>query len=731
MNRQPRFLAAVGLFSLLACLIGPTPAAQAATQRYVTATGINAGDCSDSANPCRTINYAIGQAAPGDTINIAAGAYYENLMITKDLTFTGAKAVATIIHSAGIDVVVTVSQGVTAYISGVTIQDGNGNAAGGIYNNGVVTLVDSAVVQNVGIRGDYAGGIFNGFDSTLTLINSIVSHNTASSGDAGGGISNFGVLRLANSTVSDNTAGQGGGIFSNGTLVLINSTVSGNIASDSNGGGIANRGTVSIVNSTISNNTSGAGNGGGISNEGGAITLANTIMSGNAGGISPDCAGILSSQGYNLLGNNTGCTFSSSTGDLVGTAGNPIDARLGPLQNNGGMTFTQMPQSGSPAIDQGSPAPPSTGNACVITDQIGTLRPQGQRCDIGALEVFPTPAITSLSPAAATTGGVAFTLTIAGANFASGATVRWNGINRMVTPISSTQVQAQITAADIAAPGTAAVTVVNPAPGGGESNSATFAINSLSGNPTPTINRLNPAAATVGDSPFTLIIDGTDFVSGATVYWNGAFHMSTFISNSRLTAPISRADIASVGAANVIVRNPAPGGGASNTQLFTIRPAFIHVPLLMAAAPILICTLPDGESWEPANDIPRSAPLLTTIGQTCTGSFDDKPNDSVDLYRIVVGAPKSITIDLTDLPAQADDTLALYDSRLGTNYLIPPRCVSKTPGSADEHIVYPNAAPGTYYVGVFRVKLAPNASNIYRLRVNWDANPAACISPHQ
>ena len=61
---------------------------------------------------------------------------------------------------------------------------------------------------------------------------------------------------------------------------------------------------------------------------------------------------------------------------------------LGPLQDNGGPTFTHALLAGSPAIDARNPAAPgSGGNACEATDQRGVARPQGAACDIGAFEL--------------------------------------------------------------------------------------------------------------------------------------------------------------------------------------------------------------------------------------------------------------------------------------------------------------------------------------------------------
>jgi YVTN family beta-propeller protein len=88
----------------------------------------------------------------------------------------------------------------------------------------------------------------------------------------------------------------------------------------------------------------------------------------------------------------------------------------------------------------------------------------------------PIPTITGLSPSVTAVGGPAFTLTVSGSNFVASSVVRWNGTDRPTAFQNSTQVTAQIPAGDIAATGTAAITVFNPVPGGGTSNSLNFSI---------------------------------------------------------------------------------------------------------------------------------------------------------------------------------------------------------------------------------------------------------------
>ncbi|MGH9802202.1 MAG: IPT/TIG domain-containing protein, partial [Blastocatellia bacterium] len=74
--------------------------------------------------------------------------------------------------------------------------------------------------------------------------------------------------------------------------------------------------------------------------------------------------------------------------------------------------------------------------------------------------VNPAPTVTAINPTAASVGGQGFLMTITGTNFVPGATVQWNGNNRVTTFINSTQLTAQIPASDIATAGTAMVRVV-------------------------------------------------------------------------------------------------------------------------------------------------------------------------------------------------------------------------------------------------------------------------------
>jgi hypothetical protein len=90
-------------------------------------------------------------------------------------------------------------------------------------------------------------------------------------------------------------------------------------------------------------------------------------------------------------------------------------------------------------------------------------------------------------------------------------------------------------------------------------------------NPVPALASLTPNHATHGGPTFTLTVNGSKFVNGSVVQWNGAALPTAFVSAQKLTAQIPAGDIATAGSGSVTVSNPAPGGGVSNTLTFTVN----------------------------------------------------------------------------------------------------------------------------------------------------------------
>jgi YVTN family beta-propeller protein len=234
----------------------------------------------------------------------------------------------------------------------------------------------------------------------------------------------------------------------------------------------------------------------------------------------------------------------------------------------------------------------------VIAPDIATVTPEPSRClrlvTLGILSLGflagcgggsksagdqpppPTPTITTISPNSAVAGGPAFSLTINGTNFVASSMVNFGGAAPTATFVNSTQLTAAIPASSIASTGMLAVTVTNPAPGGGTSNPMNFTITSGGNSLVPTINSLIPSCVPAGEQFINavnnqLTVTGLNFVASSVVRWNGTDRPTT-LENSLgkiLSAQISASDIAAAGTATVTVFNPAPGGGTSNSLTFT------------------------------------------------------------------------------------------------------------------------------------------------------------------
>lgn len=231
----------------------------------------------------------------------------------------------------------------------------------------------------------------------------------------------------------------------------------------------------------------------------------------------------------------------------------------------------------------------------------------------------PSLASGSLNPSSATAGAAAFTLAVAGSNFISSSTVQWNGSARTTTFVSSSGLQAAITAADIASAGTAMVTVSTPPPGGGTSSALTFTIN----NPAPAVTSLIPGSAFAGSAAFTLTVTGSNFISSSTVQWNGNARTTTFVSSASLQAAITAADIATVGTAMVTVSTPAPGGGTSTAATFTINfpPPVIALlaPSSAVAGGAAFTLAVTGTNFVPSSSVAWNGSPRTTTFVSSTG----------------------------------------------------------------------------------------------------------------
>jgi hypothetical protein len=287
---------------------------------------------------------------------------------------------------------------------------------GAVYNAGRLELTDSVLYGNA--CGGDGGAAYNAPGATLAVRRSTLYGNGAAGG--GGGLYNAGAAALAACTVGADSAAAGGGLANvlgslavsaslvygcgaaagggvynlDGSLALSNSTLAQNSAYGDGGGlwtGGAAPGAVALTNVTAAENRAAllgrAGRGGGLFVSAGLPALFNTLVAGNFAGAfqaaRDDVSGALSGgSAYDLIGDGTGMTGLADgvNHNQVGAAASPIEAGLGPLQDNGGPTLTYAVLAGSPARGSGSTA------YATDADQRGLARVVDGRIDIGAYQ---------------------------------------------------------------------------------------------------------------------------------------------------------------------------------------------------------------------------------------------------------------------------------------------------------------------------------------------------------
>jgi hypothetical protein len=182
----------------------------------------------------------------------------------------------------------------------------------------------------------------------------------------------------------------------------------------------------------------------------------------------------------------------------------------------------------------------------------------------------PSGAYCALFPTGITAGSQNFTLYVLGDGFISTANgnagnsvAYWNGSPRPTFyNVNTSQLQVTIYASDVATAGQAQVQVINPAPGGGQSNFVSFFIHAPQQG-APVLTSVSPSTTASGGKAFNLTLTGSNFAGGNVVTWNGSSKATTFTSATQLTAAVTPTDIASPGCASVAVTSGAPGGPAS------------------------------------------------------------------------------------------------------------------------------------------------------------------------
>lgn len=301
-------------------------------------------------------------------------------------------------------------------ITGTITIEGGGHTISGtgkfrvfdVDNDGRLTIKQLTLIEGNGGRSG-GGAVRAQRNAQIMVENSAFRNNRARFGDA---ISarHHSVVTVNHSSFNSNAAETGGAIqLASSEASIDNSSFSQNLATESGGAIQIYRGEIAIGNSTLFSNV--AGTGGGIYVSGGDVTLTHLTMLDNLASGSEGAGlrqefrrGSLNLHNSIIAGRTTASLCSARIKQNVGNliedwSCNPEYGGDPMLERIEGASLAFAPRDDSPVINAAYPM------FCLERDQIGTARPFGAACEIGAIE--------SISASARVTGSLAGVCTLA------------------------------------------------------------------------------------------------------------------------------------------------------------------------------------------------------------------------------------------------------------------------------------------------------------------------------
>lgn len=253
--------------------------------------------------------------------------------------------------------------------------------------------------------------------------------------------------------------------------------------------------------------------------------------------------------------------------------------------------------------------------------------------------------LTALNPYTVAAGSPAFTLTATGVGFANGDSITLNGTAISTTFDSATQLHATVPAASVTATGAIQVAVQDA--NKNTTNSLPFIVTGgVAGTP-PTLTSLSPNTSYNNVPSVALTANGSGFVTGSVIVWNGTAMQTAFVSSTQLTTTIPGTDLTTVGTANVFVLNP--DSTVSQTLPFTITVNPATTPTLTSISPTKTAT------GSPAFTLTLNG---TNFAPGCVAYFgtDPLPTTVVSDIQLTAQVPASDLTAVAEVPVTAKNT---------------------------------------------------------------------------
>jgi hypothetical protein len=200
--------------------------------------------------------------------------------------------------------------------------------------------------------------------------------------------------------------------------------------------------------------------------------------------------------------------------------------------------------------------------------------------------------------------------------------------------------------------------------------------------PGPTLTSLMPSSVSAGDAGFTLVVEGSDFVDGAVVRWDGNNRPTTFVSSSRVDAVIAAADIASGKTVQITVRNPDTG--VSNALAFAINnpaPSLASIsPTAVTGGGAAFTLTVTGSGFVPNSTVRWNGSARTTTYVSAT-----ELHAAVTASDLATAGEVQVTV-LNSAPAGGTSAAAVF-SVSGITVTSTPTSVSVTAGQSATYTI--------------------------------------------
>ncbi len=261
-----------------------------------------------------------------------------------------------------------------------------------------------------------------------------------------------------------------------------------------------------------------------------------------------------------------------------------------------------------------------------------------------------------------------------------------------------------------------------------------------------------------GAAALTLTVNGKDFIPSSTVAWNGAVLPTTYISGAKLMASIPASDLTTAGTVDVTVITPAPGGGTSSLQGFTINPVAPAATLSGSSIDFGAVTQGAASAQQPLTLSNSGNASLAISSIAATGDFAETNNcgtvlaisascqiqvvftptatgvrsGTLTLVDNAPGAPQSITLQgagvasVSVAPTAGGSTTATVPSGGTANYNLS---LAAAPGFAGEVTVSCSGAPqnATCTVTPAAFNLSTGGSAKFSVAVATSASQSAAL----